>query len=100
MGAEQDLDAICEYIVANDSVASASHVLDQLLKSAQSLATFPERGNYPKELIELGIRDFRQTFFKPYRLIYRVLGNKVYVHLIADGRQDMQSLLARRLLGA
>ena len=47
----------------------------------------------------LGIKDYRQTFFKPYRVIYRVDGQRVYVYVIVDGRRDMQSLLARRLLG-
>jgi len=51
-------------------------------------------------LLELGIRDYRQTFFKPYRIIYRVEGRRVYVYLIADGRRDMRTLLERRLLGA
>jgi toxin ParE1/3/4 len=29
-----------------------------------------------------------------------VLGKQVVIYLIADGRRDMQSVLARRLLGA
>ncbi|HET8610135.1 MAG TPA: hypothetical protein VFM11_10375 [Burkholderiales bacterium] len=33
-------------------------------------------------------------------MIYRVTGHRVVIYLIADGRRDMQSLLARRLLGA
>jgi toxin ParE1/3/4 len=70
-----------------------------LLKVTDSLATFPERGSYPKELLALGIREYRQAFFKPYRLIYRVIGKRVFIYLIADGRRDMQSLLFRRLLG-
>jgi hypothetical protein len=36
---------------------------------------------------------------EPYRVIDRVDGQRVYVYLIVDGRRDMQSLLARRLLG-
>jgi toxin ParE1/3/4 len=63
------------------------------------LSTLPERGSHPKELLALGIKDYRQTFFKPYRLICRVDGQRVYVYLIVDSRRDMQSLLARRLLG-
>lgn len=59
----------------------------------------PERGSYPKELVGLGIKEYRQVFFKPYRLIYRVMGADVVVYVIADGRRDMQSLLTRRLLG-
>ena len=99
-GAERDLESIWDYIAEFDSVASANHVLDRLLKVTETLAIFPERGSYPRELIALGIRDYRQTSFKPYRIVYRVLGHKVYIHLIADGRRDIQSLLARRLLGA
>lgn len=99
-GAEQDLESIYDYIAEFDCRANADHVLDRLLEVVESLSTFPERGAYPKELIALGIRDYRQTAFKPYRVVYRVIGQKVYIYLIADGRRDMQSLLARRLLGA
>lgn len=54
----------------------------------------------PRELSALGIREYRQLFFKPYRVIYRVLDGRVIIYLIADGRRDMESLLARRLLVA
>lgn len=98
-GAEQDLESIYDHIAAYDSPANADYVLDRLMKAAEGLATLPERGSYPKELLALGIKEYRQTFFKPYRMIYRVLDKRVYVYVIADGRRDMQSLLARRLLG-
>ncbi len=64
-----------------------------------SLAESPERGVYLKELSDVGLREYCEVFFKPYRVIYRVLGKNVYVYLIVDGRRDMQTLLARRLLG-
>ena len=96
--AEQDLEDIYDYIAKFDCLASANHVLDQLLELVDSLAHFPERGNYPKELVALGIKEYRQTTFKPYRVIYRVVENQVVIFLIVDGRRDMQSVLARRLL--
>ena len=65
---------------------------------ADALKRFPERGPQPAELLALGIREYRETFFKPYRVVYRVEDKQVIVYLIADGRRDMQSLLARRLL--
>ena len=99
-GAEQDLESIHDYIAEFDSLASADHLLDALTEVVQGLAKFPQRGSYPKELIALGIKDYRQTAFKPYRVIYRVMGNQVVIYLIVDGRRDMQSMLARRLLGA
>lgn len=99
-GAEQDLESIYDYIAEFDCKANADYVLDRLLEVVESLSAFPERGAYPKELVALGIRDYRQTAFKPYLVIYRVMAQKVYIYVIADGRRNMQSLLARRLLGA
>ena len=99
-GAEQDLESIYDYIAEFDCKANSDYVLDRLLEVVESLTAFPERGAYPKELVALGIRDYRQTAFKPYRVIYRVMGQKVFIYVIVDGRRDMQSLLARRLLGA
>lgn len=99
-GAEQDLEAIHDYIAEYDSEANAQRLLDRLAQAIDSLSRLPQRGSYPKELAALGIKAFRQTSFKPYRVIYRVTGKQVIVYLIADGRREMQSLLARRLLGA
>ena len=48
----------------------------------------------------LGISEYRQVFFKPYRLIYRVHAKQVIIYVIIDGHRDMGSLLTRRLLGA
>lgn len=98
-GTEQDLQAIHDYICAFNCVANANAVLDELMEVVESLSKFPERGSYPKELVGLGIKEYRQTFFKPYLVIYRVTGSQVIIYLIADGRRDMQSVLARRLLG-
>lgn len=97
-GAERDLEELYQFIAESDSMANAERVLDRLLELADSLAEFPERGAIPAELKVLGTVDFRQVFFKPYRAIYRLHDDRVIIYLIADGRRDMQSLLARRLL--
>ncbi len=99
-GAERDLEEIHSYIAEYDSPSSADYVLDGLTEVADGLSTFPERGSHPQELLALGIREYRQSLFKPYRVIYRVIGKQVIIYVIADGRRDMQSLLLRRLLGA
>jgi len=96
--AARDLDEIYNYIALHDSPQKADYVLGQIEKMFSSLSEFHERGVYPKELLALGIREYREIFFKPYRIVYRVMENIVYVLLIVDGRRDMQSLLQRRLL--
>ena len=99
-GAERDLEAIHDYIAEFDCVANANYVLDRLMEVVKTLSRFPERGSYPRELVALGIKEYRQAKFKPYRVIYRVTGSQVVIYLVVDGRRDMQSVLARRLLGA
>jgi toxin ParE1/3/4 len=95
-----DLEDLYQYIAVHDAPGKADHVLTNIEKVFDSLSESPERGVYPKELLALGIRDYREIFFKPYRVIYRVAGDVVHVLLIADGRRDMQTLLQRRLLSA
>jgi toxin ParE1/3/4 len=97
-GAELDLESIHAYVRDFDSPVRAAQVLDRLVTAAESLATDPWRGGVPRELQALGIAEYRQVFFKPYRLIYRIADEKVLIYLVADGRRDFQTLLAQRLL--
>lgn len=98
--ARQDIQGIRAYIAAADSAPRATRVVNDILEAASALASFPERGSRPQELLELGINTYRQTMTGAYRMVYRVDGRTVLVVLIADGRRDMQSLLAQRLLAA
>ena len=98
--AARDLEEICDYIDRHDSPARADYVLERTEEVFQGLSEHPRRGSYPRELLEIGIRDYREVFFKPYRIIYRVTEDIVHVLVIADGRRDMQTLLQRRLLQA
>ena len=96
--AVRDLEEIDEYLAASDSEAMADYVLDKIEAVLQRLSESPERGNRPRELLALGVGDYRQVFFKPYRIIYTIRRESVYVMLIADGRRDMETLLQSRLL--
>ena len=93
-----DLEDLCNYISRHDGPGKASHVLDRIEEALAGLCENPHRGVVPRELESLGTREFREVFFKPYRIIFRVIGDAVYVLLIVDGRRDMQALLQRRLL--
>ena len=95
---EADLLDLFEYIAQKDSVANAHHVLDELETLISNLDQHPERGHYPAELSEHGIKEFREVLFKPYRVIYRLINKHVVVLDCFDGRRDMQLLLERRLL--
>ncbi len=83
-----------------DGPRRARQVLDRIEQAIQALSALPERGSYPNELLEFGILEYPEVFFKPYRLIYRAMEDDVYVQVVADGRRDMRALLERRLLAA
>lgn len=97
--AKTDLQELYAFVADHDAPLKADQLLDKLETLVDSLVQFPERGAVTKELRDLGIRDYREVYFKPYRVIYRVIGLNVYVYLIVDGRRDMQTLLLRRLAG-
>ncbi|MGD0295326.1 MAG: type II toxin-antitoxin system RelE/ParE family toxin [Terracidiphilus sp.] len=94
-----DLVEIHDWIAENDSMENADHVLDRLSETAESIAAMPHRGSRPSELPHNMEGEFRQVFFKPYRVIYEVIKNEVVIHLVADGRLNLQTLLLRRLSG-
>lgn len=98
--AARDLEQIYDYIEKHDAPSKADYVLGKIEKAFSSLQEDPNRGAYPKELSTLGIKEYREILFKPYRIIYRVQEHRVNVLLIVDGRRDMQTLLERRLLEA
>jgi len=96
--ATQDLKEIYHYISYNDQTEKADYVLNNIEKIINRLKELPDRGKYPPELAELGIIEYREVFFKPYRIIYRTTKKVVYIYLIVDGRRNMKTLLERRLL--
>ena len=96
--AVRDLEDIYAYIDEHDSPKKADQFIERIEQRLSALSDSSAIGRYLRELSVLGIREYREVFLKPYRIIYRVTGNKVYVMLIADGRRDMQTMLERRLL--
>lgn len=95
-----DLEELYDHIESHDAPEKADYVLDKIEESCSSLSENPERGAYPEELLAVGLREYREIYFKPYRVIYRVIADHVYVMVIADGRRNMQALLLRRMLQA
>lgn len=98
--AVRDLEEIYDYIGRHDSPDGADHVLEQIEAAFANLSEYPQHGNHPKESLDMGIREYREVFFKPYRIIYRVTGDNVFVLMVADGRRNMRVLLEQRLLRA
>lgn len=96
--ADEDLFDIYRYVAHSDSVDRANSRLEKLKTSILKLETMPHRGHIPPELERIGVLDFREVFYKPYRIVYQVIEKNIYVHCILDGRRDMQDTLQQRVL--
>lgn len=96
--AEEDLFDIFKYVALNDSLSKATTLIQKLKKTCQNLNELPRRGHVPPELERLGIYDFLEIHYKPYKIIYQVFNSEVYVHCVLDGRRDLQEVLQQRLL--
>jgi toxin ParE1/3/4 len=92
-----DLQEIYDWIAEHDSPEKADYVLDRLYETAESVAALPHRGTRVKELPPGTEVEYRQIFFKPYRVVYEIMNHEVVIHLIADGRRNLRTLLLRRL---
>ena len=96
--AEDDLYDIYTYVAINDSVEHADKLFIALRKSCYRLKTLPLRGHIPSELFKVGVVEFREISFKPYRIFYSIEKNNVFVHCILDARRDIQTILQERSL--
>jgi len=96
--AEEDLLEIYKYVYQNDSEDNAEKLYDNLYKKCLTLQVFPKRGRILPELKLLEIEDFLEVFYKPYRIIYQINQDEVFIHCILDGRREIQKLLQERLL--
>ncbi len=96
--AEDDLLEIYKYVYYNDCEENADKIYSKLIEKVTSLQEFPNRGHTLPELSSLGIEDFLEINFKPYRSIYQIIAKVVFVHCVLDGRRDMEKLLHERLI--
>ena len=95
--AENDLKEIIEFISV-ESPGNALKILQKIKESALSLYTLPERGRIVPELQDQGISQYRELIIPPWRLIYRIARNKIYVLTVIDSRRNVEDILLKRLI--
>ncbi|MRR16801.1 MAG: type II toxin-antitoxin system RelE/ParE family toxin [Deltaproteobacteria bacterium] len=95
--AENDLVSLVEYI-ARDNPLQANRIFGEIRKRAESLNAFPDRGRMVPELQNQGITLYRELIIEPWRLMYRVSKDSVYVLSVLDSRQNVEDILLQRLI--
>ena len=96
--ASQDMKEIYIYVAFNDDIPSAEKLLDALETTCYKLEKYPERGHVLPEIKQTGIKKYLEIHYKPYKIIYEIDKNIVYVHSVLDGRRNIQEILSEKLL--
>jgi len=95
--AENDLLGIIVFI-AEESHGNALKILTKIKNRTAKLERSPLQGRVVPELLRQGISIYREIVISPWRVIYKVEGNKVYVLSVVDSRRNVEDILLARLL--
>lgn len=93
--AEEDAYQIIDYF---DDNRTAIRIIKQFEEKAKSLTRFPERGRIVPELKTLGLLQYHEIFHKPWRMIYTIRDQTVWITALLDARRKLADILYERLL--
>jgi len=95
--AKEDLLNIVAYI-KEDSPSIAREIYQKIKNKANSSNLSPLRGRIVPELQKEGITMYRELISSPWRIMYKVNSDTVYIMAIFDSRQNVEELLLQKLL--
>jgi len=95
--AKEDLLNIITYI-KEDSPTIARETYQKIKKKANSSNFLPLRGRLVPELQKEGITMYRELISSPWRIMYKVNNNTIYIMAIFDSRQNVEELLLQKLI--
>ncbi len=94
-GGLSDLEAIGDYIAADNPVAAAEWV-NRLIDSAERAAAAPLVG---RRVPELARDDIRETLLRTYRIVYRVRPGRMEILTVFEGHRlfpdDLPDMMPR-----
>lgn len=82
------LQAIHDYI-ARDSKRNALRFVDRITRKSQTIGTWPESGSI---VPEHDSPEIREVFEKSYRIIYRILADRIDVVAVIHGARKLPPL--------
>jgi toxin ParE1/3/4 len=96
--ARDDLINIYKSVFKNDSASRADTLYEKFKSAILELDQFPYRGHVPPELDRINITGYLEIHYKPYRIVYQVFDNKIFIHCVLDSRRNLSEILQNRLI--
>jgi plasmid stabilization system protein ParE len=95
--AEDDLNKIIDYIV-KENISNAINIFKKIKNKCLALYIYPYRGRIVPELKDCGILLYREIIIEPWRVLYRVTEDYVFITSVIDGRQNVEDILLNRFI--
>ena len=95
--AKRDLIDIIDYI-ALESATVAEEKFSFIRSACDSLKQFPEQGRVIPELSIQNIKRYREVIVSPWRVMYKIEKEAVFVLAVIDGRRNVEDILLNRQL--
>jgi len=96
--AEHDLQDLRGYLLKKFGRSAWLESYAAIKAAIDNLSVFPCSGSVPDALEKINLGQYRQVIAGKNRIIYEVRQATIYVHIVADCRRDMKTLLTQRLL--
>ncbi len=93
--AVRELERIVDYI-SQEAPLAAERLFESITDQAVALESVPFRGRIIPELDRFEIKVFRELLIPPYRLMYRIDGDRVLIVAVFDGRRNLEDVLLAR----
>lgn len=94
--ASNDVSDLLQYTITVAGIEVATELDTRIDNALATLDRFGDRGRVVPELQARGISIYRELLRGTYRIVYRVMGDEVWVLAIVDGRRDLDTLLYER----
>ena len=76
----------------------AERIIARFARKAASLTAFPERGRIVPELARIGLMQYHEVLLGPWRMLYEVRNQCVFIVAVLDGRRNLAELLFDRFV--
>ena len=95
---KNDLERIIGYIAERDSVSTASKIYKKIKDCAGNIENYPKKGKIVPELSKHNIISYFEHIILPWRIVYRIENEIVYILAVIDGRRNIEDILMDRFI--
>jgi len=98
--AEHDIKELKSYVVKKFGKPAWTTGYQEIKSVISNVADGTITGQIPYELLDLNANKYRQVLTTMNKVIYEIIDDTVYIHIVCDQRRDFATLLMQRLFRA